>query len=312
MYLLITNKQDVTMDFIVQELERRCLPYLRLNTEDIASYFVSFGVRKNDWQLEYNGTAVSGKNISAAYFRRPGNPEFDDLAEHEDYVRNEWLAALKSLYWRMKDKFLNSPSDILLSEDKPRQLSEAYDIGFNLPGTIITNNFEKIAPFQKEFSLIAKPLRQAILGDESVVFTSSIGSVSAKDSSKISVCPCIFQQEIAKKYDLRITIVGENAYPVAIHSQTNLETKTDWRKGGYTDIKHTLVDIPSNIKNMCIALTKRLGLRFSAIDLIVDNNNTYWFLEINPNGQWAWIENQTKAPISKAIVDELVEISHEH
>ena len=54
-----------------------------------------------------------------------------------------------------------------------------------------------------------------------------------------------------------------------------------------------------------VALVDELNLRFGAIDLIRDVNGEYWFLECNPNGQWAWIENRTGLPISAAIVDEL-------
>jgi len=52
-----------------------------------------------------------------------------------------------------------------------------------------------------------------------------------------------------------------------------------------------------------------LGLRFAAIDLVLDQTGEYWFLEANPNGQWAWIESRTGLPISSAIVDELLAIS---
>jgi glutathione synthase/RimK-type ligase-like ATP-grasp enzyme len=62
------------------------------------------------------------------------------------------------------------------------------------------------------------------------------------------------------------------------------------------------------LEKRCIELTKLLNLRFGAIDFICDTSDNYWFLEINPNGQWAWIENQTQAPIANSIVSELLKI----
>ena len=50
-----------------------------------------------------------------------------------------------------------------------------------------------------------------------------------------------------------------------------------------------------------IGFRERLG--FGAIDLIQDRDGAHWFLEINPNGQWAWIETRTGQPIATAIVD---------
>jgi glutathione synthase/RimK-type ligase-like ATP-grasp enzyme len=63
------------------------------------------------------------------------------------------------------------------------------------------------------------------------------------------------------------------------------------------------------VEEKCILLAARLGLRFAAIDLILDRTGEYWFLEANPNGQWAWIESRTGLAISSAIVDELCVIS---
>jgi glutathione synthase/RimK-type ligase-like ATP-grasp enzyme len=93
---------------------------------------------------------------------------------------------------------------------------------------------------------------------------------------------------------------------VAILSQVADQTEVDWRKGGRIDLHHEAIDLPQNIIDSCIELMSKLNLRFGAIDLVCDLNGDYWFLEINPNGQWAWIENQTKLPIASAIVDELV------
>ena len=72
-------------------------------------------------------------------------------------------------------------------------------------------------------------------------------------------------------------------------------------------LEHREHVLPNNIKKMCIELTRKLNLNYSAIDMILDENNDYVFLEINPNGQWAWIENKLQFPISKKIVDLLVE-----
>ena len=58
---------------------------------------------------------------------------------------------------------------------------------------------------------------------------------------------------------------------------------------------------------MCLKLTKKLELNFSAIDLILDKNKDYIFLEINPNGQWAWIEKRLGYNISCEIIKLLME-----
>ncbi|WP_329091666.1 hypothetical protein [Streptosporangium sp. NBC_01469] len=48
-----------------------------------------------------------------------------------------------------------------------------------------------------------------------------------------------------------------------------------------------------------------LGLRFGALNFVVDHEGRYWFLEVNPCGQWDWNQAATGLPISDAIADEL-------
>lgn len=86
----------------------------------------------------------------------------------------------------------------------------------------------------------------------------------------------------------------------------------DWRQGSRLDLKHERIELPREIEEKCFALMKCLNLRYGAIDLVCDRKGKLWFLEINPNGQWAWIENLTGYPIAAAIVDELEGIARCH
>ncbi|MDR9767202.1 hypothetical protein RJP56_14155 [Shewanella baltica] len=310
MILLVTNQRDLTTDYIVRELQERKVSYFRLNTETISAHKCSIGYKSLD---DWNIGDVEGKSVSSAYFRRPSAP-ICRLAslnnEEQEYVQMEWLAFLKGIYSRLDGKWFSSPTNISLAEDKPRQLLIANRIGFKIPQSIITNNFSDVISRTSNENLIAKPLRQALISgyDEKVVFTSRIPKITPEHEESISFAPLIFQQEVIKKFDVRVTVVGHKVFPVAIWSQETTETEVDWRKGGNINLVHEHIDIPSSIEKKCIELVNQLNLGFGAIDLICDKNNNYWFLEINPNGQWAWIENQTKLPIASTIVDNLLRI----
>ena len=100
---------------------------------------------------------------------------------------------------------------------------------------------------------------------------------------------------------MRATFVGRKCFAVAIESQLMEETQVDWRNGEHI-LQHTPIELPKDIENKCILLMERLGLNYGAIDIVLDKQGNYVFLEINPNGQWAWIEHLTGLPISKEIV----------
>lgn len=311
MILLVTNRRDITTDYVVAELQRRETPYFRLNTEQLPEALCTISPSsRRGWSIEIDGRHVSGKQITAAYFRRPGAPSIPAAvgdAGERAYVEAEWSSFLKSLYTRLDGVWLNSPTDIWLAEDKPKQLLLAHEIGFNVPEATITNNIDSARQVVQLAPAIGKPLRQALLGGEQerVIFTTRLDMLKDTDAPAIALTPFIVQREIRKKYDVRVTAVGDRFFAAAIWSQECSETEVDWRQGSRPDLRHERIELPEVIQEQCKELLRRLNLRYGAIDFICDEAGRLWFLEINPNGQWAWIENLTGYCIAEAIVDEL-------
>jgi len=312
---LFTNQRDLTTDFIVLELQRRSAPYVRINTETLPVGAAALGFRtRDDWRLTLGDSRIDGSDIRAAYFRRPGTPSVDngvrDSGERA-YCVGEWSAILKTIYSRLEGRWLSAPEDIMLAEDKPRQLLIARGLGFSVPETLVTNAIDEAKAFLAGPPAIAKPLREALLkGDEErVIFTSRVQQLSDRDARAFAAAPMILQREIPKRADLRVTVVGRRVFATAISSQAHAETTVDWRRGGPFDLTHVPFDLPGELELRCIDLVAALGLGFGAIDLVWGQDDRFWFLEINPNGQWAWIENRTGQPIAAAIVDELERIS---
>ncbi|MCT8162422.1 MULTISPECIES: MvdC/MvdD family ATP grasp protein [unclassified Pseudomonas] len=311
MLLLVTNRRDITMDYVVAELGRRGQPFMRLNTEELPQTLCTMASYPRDaWSISLGGETVRGEQISGAYFRRPGAPavsdQVDDAGERA-YIEAEWSSFLKSLYSRLEGRWLNSPAKIFMAEDKPMQLLLAQEIGFYVPQALITNDIVSARTITEASPAIAKPLRQAVLTGktERVIFTTRLGKLEDEQAQAIAMTPFIVQTEVIKKYDVRVTVVGERVFATAIWSQVSPETEVDWRQGSRPDLRHEKISLPELVQNQCVALVSRLGLRYGAIDLISDRAGKLWFLEINPNGQWAWIENLTGYPIAAAIVDEL-------
>ena len=96
-------------------------------------------------------------------------------------------------------------------------------------------------------------------------------------------------------------------FATAIQSQDHPETSIDWRLGDLLDLplEHKSLQLPQEVAAACGALTRSFGLRYSAIDMVLAPNGDYVFLEMNPNGQWAWIEAKAGHPIRDAIIETL-------
>ncbi len=311
MILLVTNKRDITTDFIVLELRRRGLAFHRLNSEDLPKAALRFWPGADQgWELDFGDGVLALRDVRVAYYRRPGIPEPTVVrgAATRDYLANEWSAVTRSLWNALEDRWLNSPFAILRAEDKPRQLALAASLGFDIPSTLITNDFDAAAAFVGAGASIAKPLRHSLIerGETGeVLFTTRLEPLKLEDRQPVALAPVIYQREIRKAYDIRATVIGERVFAAAIHSQDKSETEVDWRSGTRLDLRHDPIALPTEVAEKCLSVTKALGLRYGAIDLVADEDGRHWFLEINPNGQWAWIERRTGLPIAAAIVDEL-------
>lgn len=309
--MLFTNKRDITTDFIVRELRRRGRPFLRINTEDLPRFGVVLPQGDAEQAvLQLGGGSWPLSAFGGAYFRRPKSParEPGEAPEIAAYVEAEWSSLLRALWNALEGRWLNSPFAIQRAEDKPRQLAAARACGLQVPETLVTNSVTALEGLSAR-GWIGKPLRRALLDDAegpgSLIYTTRLDDLRAIDAEALFRAPIILQREIAKRCDVRVTVVDDRTFPARIFSQGHSETEVDWRRGARVDLEHSRMEIPPVIELGCIEVTRKLGLRYAAIDLVEDLNGEIWFLEANPNGQWAWIEQRTGLPIAAAIVDAL-------
>jgi len=221
---------------------------------------------------------------------------------------NGYESLLKNLFCIIDAKWLSDPYSIYKAENKLHQLKIARKLGFRTPKTLVTSSKDTLKKFYSDNSknIILKPLSQSKIdynNETEHIFTNILRDEHIKNLKEYDLTPCIYQENIQKTIELRITVIGEKVFSAGVNSQNSENTKIDWRKGELKFFKET---IPLEIEKKCILLLKELNLIFGAIDLIKDRNGNYIFLEINPNGQWAWIETDTELQISDSIINELL------
>ncbi|MGH8887850.1 MAG: hypothetical protein ACRDYX_22320 [Egibacteraceae bacterium] len=134
------------------------------------------------------------------------------------------------------------------------------------------------------------------------IYTTRVRREDLSKMGRVRHTACMFQQYVPKKLELRLTVIGYDVYAAEIHSQKSKTGRIDWRLG-YEDLTYEVHALPDHIRSQCLALTMRLGLRFAAIDMILTPDNRYVFVELNANGQWAWIENHTGLALTAALAD---------
>ena len=323
MILIVTGKDDLTTDYLIRRLEERHLSFFRFNTEDLLSGF-DVSLRLSDGTADFcisdRVREVEGglSDIRAAYFRKPRIPNDceDALGDEQSFNRRELLETLRSI-WRLipSQKWLNTPEALWLAGNKVKQLRIASEIGLRIPPTLISSRPREVLDFVEshEQNVIAKAVKHGFLDSANgmnLIFTAPLQLTDlASCSTADSVVPAIVQPRLDKECDLRITVVGDLVFPVAIRSQSYEETSVDWRTWDLTgvDLEHERFDLPQALRAQCLELNNRLNLRFSCIDMVQTKNGDFYFLEVNPNGEWAWIEELVYFPIRDSIIDLLTQ-----
>ena len=319
MILIITNKEDVTVDYIIRLLAKDGISYYRFNTEDLFSNVdIRFMIDGDQFILfdRAKEAVIDLNDVKSVYFRRPGIPDFknvENISEDERrYLIREALAVLDGIYKRLRHCFwINDVFKIREAENKIFQLELAKMIGFKIPKTILSNDADFVKDVFKDSNctdLVIKAVKSGNVNPrkaETIIFTSDICLDEISDSN-IKDFPAYIQEKVEKKSDLRSIVVGDQVFTAEIISQGDDTATTDWRKSSNL-LEHRVFELPEDVKRKCIAITKRLGLVYSAIDFALDKNDECIFLECNPNGQWAWIENRLKLHISNRIEELLVD-----
>jgi glutathione synthase/RimK-type ligase-like ATP-grasp enzyme len=309
--LLVTNKFDVTTDFVVAALRRLGAPFIRLNTEDL---FTKWNVTwtNEDAVLQRDAEIFRLRDVRSVYYRRPKTPNPGDGISPDavPFAVKETRALLQNLLSNIDAHWISSVQATERAENKLLQLQVARHLGFRTPDTLITNQAATAEAFVAEHgATVVKPLSNGWLTDDPprIAFTTSITpEMMAGLAEAIACSPHLLQERIDKKFDIRVTVVENSVFACRIYSQDHEETRTDFRVANTLDfrLEHELKALPKAIDDLCTRLVKAFALNFGAIDL-VEGIDGYTFLEINPNGQWAWIEQLTGAPISAAIATSL-------
>ncbi|MES2277278.1 MAG: hypothetical protein V4592_14720 [Bacteroidota bacterium] len=311
--LVITNQTDITSDFIIKRLTERNLPFYRLNTETIGRFVeVNFNFESGEYLLTDTvaGITIDLSTVTGVYYRRPEiNRNYNELTAGErNFTFAELAYTLEALYKILDGAFwISKVQAIRNAENKMYQLMVAKRLGFPVPAALVTSDPKAALAFfnKHDRSCIIKPIKSGLVqgedDEEGVIFTSKV-DITEDNVGRIRSCPVYLQPLIEKKADIRVTVVGDKTFAAKIHSQEAKDSQVDWRQTNKL-LDHSAIDLPKIIEDQCIQLVKMLGLNYGAIDFILDKNDNYIFLEINPNGQWAWIENRLNLNISHGITE---------
>lgn len=289
---------------------------VRAETVDLALFperarlVMAYEGTSRQFSLELDdGRRLDLADFGSVWWRRPHPPRISEAIaqpSHRLFAANEAQEALTSLWRALDAQWVNDPNRDDTAHRKGYQLRVAQDVGLPIPRTLITNDPAEARRFvaargrqgtiYKAFSATEEEWRETRLLKETEVPLLDM----------VRHAPVIFQEYVPALYDLRITIVGDEVFPVAIHSQ-----ETDYPVDCRIDIAHARIEatsLPPEVERLLRALRARLGIVYAAVDMRRTPDDHYVFLEVNPAGQWLYVEAPTGLPIAAAMARTLVEM----
>jgi len=302
--LIISNKFDFATDYVTITLHELKIPYLRINRDEISNYAVNLFLENEELyiDIEKKSFVISNKTLKAIYCRAPTFIRSLDIpADPENQLHKfQWASFIRNLIIFENVLWINNPVATYKSENKLYQLKIARQVGFKIPYTVVSND-RKLSIIKGKSKYAIKTLDTGLLKihDKDAFIYTNIVTGSELKKSKLHSAPVVIQECLSPKIDIRVTVVGNEVFAVKILKQGK-KIEGDWRKIKKEELEYLPVKLPSDINQRCINLVKRLGLVFGAIDLAFANGE-YYFLEINPTGEWAWLVNSVNFPIHKEI-----------
>lgn len=308
--LVATEADDVTADMVITELNRRGVPVVRFNPADIgAGLTVSarFGTGPAPMvgHVRTPSRTTDLTHVRSIFWRRPVWPAFAHLEDNDArfaaaqvrYGLGGTLYAVDGPLW------VNHPLRNNAADYKPAQLATAQRLGLRVPPTLVTNDPDAARAFVAEHGrVIFKTLRWTPYERDGVPVTGWAEPVTADEiDDSVRVTPHLFQARVDKTADVRVLVVGRCVFAVRIDSGL-----LDWRRD-YSAHTYTVVDLPDHVSEALQACLERFGLVSGSFDLAVDRTGVLWWLELNPNGQWGWLEERTGLGMSAAFADLLTQ-----
>lgn len=318
MILVISIVNDVSTNMVIDWLNYYNKKYLRINACDkVELRSITITDRETDFELLVNDVfLVKYSEIVSVWYRRGIiNLDFKLFGRSVDVnirrnVVFEYSHFQKTIYkLLLKKKFLSSY--ITAKVDKIDVLDNARRIELGVPSTYFIKTKSELRRLLRKYSggLISKGIFNSI--DVAYKEYQVRGLTQVINYSMLEVIPenfeiSIVQERVMKKYEIRSFVFFDSVYSMAIFSQNNSKTAIDFRNYDDEYPNRTVpFKLPDAVEMKLIELNESLGLNTSSIDLVFGVDDKYYFLDLNPVGQFGMVSSPCNYNIEKLIAEYL-------
>ncbi|WP_406497499.1 ATP-grasp ribosomal peptide maturase [Streptomyces sp. NBC_01604] len=303
--LILTCEEDVTADMVVVHLNATGVPVVRLDPADLTGGVALSGEFAHGafrGHLSSGGRLVSIDGLRSIWVRRPGVPAARAAAP------SAWLTeeASQALYGMLRGcgaRWMNHPDAARRARHKPWQLRLAQRCGLPVPATLITTFPQAAREFADRYpDLVVKPVSGAHPQDPPrAVPTSRVAPDT--DFSAVAFGPTLLQRRVAKRADIRLTVVGERMLAARKAVAEDADPDAVDVRFAPSTASWCPVEVPPRVAAAVRAYVSDAELAYGAFDFAEDADGMWWFLECNQSGQFGFVEVDTGQPIALSVAE---------
>lgn len=302
--LLVAHPADEHADAVERGLRARGTRVIRFSRQSLPG---------NTFSWRPDGGATFGRDKigpSGGYWRRPSQPDASAYrVEFQRFVETECRDAFDGAIKHANIRWLSDPEDVERAELKLIQLRTAEQLGIPIPPTLVTNSANQAVRFAKEHQdVVVKPTRYGLVSTaESRPLVAWTAVANTTDLAKLSGAPVIVQAKVPAWAHVRIVTVSMRAFVSELRC-----TQLDWRSSIDNHRQFVRVENPEvGLVSSAMSLCREMHLGYSSQDWIIDLDGKAWFLDLNPSGQWLFVDASHRGAITRSLVRELQRTAEE-
>lgn len=294
--LIATSEGDLSADRVILALAAHDVEIVRADPARVPTT-LRFGERRASPAGRIAGCDFD--RIAAVYWRRPSKHSLPGADPRTAaWAAREYDHGIRAGLWSLPVRWVNHPAR-QAAASKPAQLHAAARFGLTVPPTLITNDLEEAKEFAARYPSVTKTFTGPPEPEPGDTFahTSFTRPVDLGELDEgVEMTSHLFQERIFSVRDVRITVVGEQLFPAYTETET-----LDWRRENQKWSALPETDVPAVVAQAIRQMMARFDLLYAAFDFGVDAEGRWWFYELNPSGQFGFVEIATGLPIAAAV-----------
>jgi len=302
--LLVSHAEDDHLAPVRSELERTGREAVVVDTSLLptAATVTAEHGSGDRWRIGLPDGEIDLSECGSGWWRRPLAPTIDAGVTDPDayaFAANETHEAMAGFWDALPIEWISPPRVIERTMMKTWQLPVASSLGLRIPRTMVTSDPARAREFVESVGVGRVICKAFSASTEAWRETRLVGHAELDQLGQVAVAPVIFQELVPAVVDLRVTVVGDEVFAAEISSQET-PYPLDFRL--HLDrVPIRATTLPDRLVDRLLAFVRRAGLRYGAIDLRRTPEGDDVFLEVNPAGQWLFVQERTGQPITEAV-----------